>query len=120
MIHLRLKRPETAAKLAEWAHRERGCQLSTLYVDQYLLGLSGSGQWEKAEREIASRPKRVTPVGVTVLTAHAARRRDVETIRQYLGRWKEGTPLIPQTARLLRLSGDPQSAEWLMAGATPP
>ena len=120
MIHLKLKRPESAAKLAEWAHRERGCPLSPLYVDQYLLGLAGSDQWEKAEREIASRPKGVTPVGVTVLTGHAAKRRDVLAVRRYLQQWKEPTPLIPQAARLLRLSGDPQSSEWLMAGASRP
>jgi hypothetical protein len=120
MIHLKLNRPESAAKLAEWGHRERGCPLNPMYVDQYLLGLAGSGQWEKAEREIASRPKGVTPVGVTVLTARAAKNHDIAMIRRFLVQWKESAPLIPQAAKLLRLSGDPQSAEWLIAGASQP
>jgi 4-amino-4-deoxy-L-arabinose transferase-like glycosyltransferase len=120
MIHLKLNRPESAARLAEWAHRERGCPLSTMYVDQYLLGLARSGQWEKAEREIARRPKGVTGIGMTVLAGHAAKRRDVEGVRKLLNQWKEPTPLVPQAMRLLRLSGDPQSAEWLRVGATPP
>jgi protein O-mannosyl-transferase len=120
MIHLKLKRPESAAKVAEWGHRERGCPLDPMYVDQYLLGLAGSEQWEKAEREIASRPKGVTPVGITILTAFAAKKRDVALVRRFLGQWKEPAPLVPQAAKLLRLSGDPQSSEWLITGAIPP
>jgi hypothetical protein len=120
MIHLKLDRPESAAKLAEWGHRERGCPLDRMYVDQYLISLARSDQWEKAESEIASRPAGVSPVGMTVLAAKSAKKRDIQTIQNLLQQWKEPFPLLPEAFKLLHQSGDPQSAEWIKAGTTQP
>ena len=120
LLHLKLNRPESAAKLAEWGHRERGCPLDPMFVDQYLISLAQSAQWEKAEREIASRPKGVSAVGMTILAARSAKKRDVQGIQNLMQQWKESFPLLPEVYKLLKKSGDYQSAEWVKAGTSQP
>ena len=116
MVHLKLKKEESAVRFAEWAHRERGCRKTRDFVEFYGLALAGSGRWQQAVAEIQTYALPLGPIGAVILGAERARARDRDALLTLTRGWRGGEPFEERVAKLLRLAGDQDSASWLQEG----
>jgi hypothetical protein len=113
LVHLQLDKPLRAARMAEWALEERGCKPTSDFMEFYAVALAGGGDWDRAVEIAHPLLAQGAPMALVVLAAHQARHRHLPGVQLLQSQWKGGSSLLERAARLLRLSGDTESAGWL-------
>ena len=117
MSLLEARQVERAVKTAEWALK-RGCDPKGLIGHHYAIALAGVGQWEQAVVVASAMGRPPTGPSLVVLVADVARKGDLQKVARIAAQRPGDPTLLSRTAKMLRLSGDQQTAAKIDALAT--
>lgn len=123
MSHLEARQSAEAVRVGEWALAERGCDPAGLITHHLAIALAGEGRWADGARLAAGRPGGPEGPAIIVIAGHEARRGRLALVAEAARRRAPQDPtFLQRTAKLLRLSGDTETAAQVLAlgGAAPP
>lgn len=113
MSHLEARQTAEAARIAEWAVRERGCPPRGMIIDHWAVALAGEGRWDEAVQVAMMQPGGPQGPGLLVLAAAQARAGQIIQVRQAAA--ATGDPqYLNRVAKMLRLGGEPEAAAALL------
>lgn len=109
MSLLEARKVELAVERGQWALK-RGCDPQGLIGHHYAIALAGSGRWEPAVQVARSLGDPPTGPSLVVLLADVARKGDLQTLARAAQAHGRDPSLLPRTAKMLKLAGDPETA----------
>jgi hypothetical protein len=116
MSHLEAKQEARAIEIGQWGLRERGCDPAGLITHHLAIALAGAGRWEEALGVAVNRPGGPEGPAIIVVAGNEARKGNLRLVYEAARKRAPTDPtFLRRTAKLLRLSGDAQTAAAVLA-----
>jgi protein O-mannosyl-transferase len=116
MSLLEARQDTRAVEVGQWALAERGCDPAGLITHHLAIALAGTGHWTEGVKVAVGRPGGPEGPAIIVIAGNEARKGNLALVYEAARRRAPKDPgLLDRTARLLRLSGDPEVAAAVLA-----
>jgi len=116
MSHLEARDSAEAVRVGQWALQERGCDPGGLITHHLAIALAGTGRWADGAQLSANRPGGPEGPSIIVIAGHEARKGRLALVHEAARRRAPKDPtFLQRTAKLLRISGDPETAAQVLA-----
>lgn len=116
---LEAKQPAEAARVGLWALDERGCSTNGEVANHTALALASVGRWDEAVATAQRKSGGPAGTGIVVIAAAWAHKGKLEAVQALAPRVPGPPSFATRVAKLLRIAGEAELAERVLATETP-